>query len=423
MSSQVTPLEQRVSPIHRFAGAASAALGRVRGAPAWAMTIDEQAETLRELDAVLAGVTALHLEVLAAADRNDIGDKIGATSTAAWLAAETRQTRAHCHARLRLARALDNPVFEVTRTALAAGALTVEQARVIVAAVEDLPAAEVSDDDRARAQHHLVGLAAEHDAKLLRVFARRLFEVIAPEEADRREGEALAAQERRARERCGFGMRDNGDGTASGTFKLPVAQAQMLSKALQAHAAPRRTDPTEAVDADGNRLPYRVLLGRAFADLVEHLPLDRLPQAGGTAATVVVSTTLDALRAGIGAASLDTGERLSPGQARRLACGAGLIPAVLGTDSVPLDLGRRARLFNRHQRLALDLRDGGCTAAGCDRPAAWCEAHHDQPWSRGGPTDLAEGRLLCPHHHHLAHDDRYQAERLPDNRIRFHRRP
>jgi hypothetical protein len=49
-------------------------------------------------------------------------------------------------------------------------------------------------------------------------------------------------------------------------------------------------------------------------------------------------------------------------------------------------------------------------------------AHHDTPWSRGGPTDLTNGRLLCPFHHARAHDPAYRAERLPGGKVAFHRR-
>ncbi len=422
MPAQTTPLEERVNPIHRVVGELLGALREVREAPAWAMTPAEKAETLRELAVVEAQVAEVEMRTLAAADCDEIGAQTGAANTAVWLAVETRQTRTASHARLRLARALDLEVFTVTRQALAAGRLHVEQARVIVAAVEDLPSEEVSDGDRVKAQRHLIGLAAEHDAKTLRLLARRLWEVLAPEEAERREGEKLEAEERRARERCRFGIRDNGDGTMSGTFRLPSVQGQMLAKAVQALAAPRRTDPNAWIGPDGRRVRYAVLLGQAFCELVEHLPVDKLPQAGGLAASVIVTMDFDKLRAGVGAGCLDTGAEISAGQVRRLACGAGILPAVLDGTSQPLDLGRKDRLFNSAQRAAMAVRDGGCTAEGCDRPPAWCEAHHDHPWSQGGKTDLADGRLLCPHHHHLAHDDRFDKRVLPDNQIRFHRR-
>ena len=294
--------------------------------------------------------------------------------------------------------------------------------RVIVQAIEDLPADEVTDEQREHAQRHLIALAQEHDAKRLRILGRRVYEVLAPETADQREGETLEREERRARQRCAFSMRDDGDGTVSGWFRLPTLQAEMLGKAVQAFAAPRRTDPSAWLDEDGKRVPYRVLLGQAFAELVEHLPTHGLPQAGGVAASVVVTVPLDTLLNRAGAAALDTGGRISAGEVRRLACNSGIIPAVLGSGSMPLDLGRTTRLHTSGQRTAMALRDRGCTARGCDRPAAWCEAHHEHPWSEGGGTSVREGRLLCPRHHHMAHDSAYDMRRLPDGKLRFARR-
>jgi hypothetical protein len=71
----------------------------------------------------------------------------------------------------------------------------------------------------------------------------------------------------------------------------------------------------------------------------------------------------------------------------------------------------------------MGLRDRHCTADGCDIPAAWCEAHHHkQPWSKGGRTDLADGKLLCPFHHHRAHDPGWITSHQPNGSTSFHRR-
>ncbi len=139
-------------------------------------------------------------------------------------------------------------------------------------------------------------------------------------------------------------------------------------------------------------------------------------------ATVVVTMTLETLMGGLKAAQLDTGHRISPGLARKLACEAGIIPAVLGTKSQVLDLGRKTRFHTEPQRIALMLEQGGCTVQGCDAPPGMCHAHHDQPWSQGGTTDLTNGRLLCPRHHARAHDPAYETARLPNGKVRFHRR-
>ncbi|WP_457208669.1 DUF222 domain-containing protein, partial [Nocardioides sp. P5_C9_2] len=159
-----------------------------------------------------------------------------------------------------------------------------------------------------------------------------------------------------------------------------------------------------------------------FCALLEHLDPTRLPVHGGTATSVIITMDLEALKTGLGVATTSTGDRITAAEARRLACTAKIIPAVLGGTSEILDLGRSQRLYQAAQRRAMGLRDGGCRAEGCDIPAAWCDAHHLTPWSQGGNTDLEDGVLLCSHHHHRAHDDRYLHDRLPNGDLRFHRR-
>lgn len=170
------------------------------------------------------------------------------------------------------------------------------------------------------------------------------------------------------------------------------------------------------------RLPYAVRMGHAFCDLLEHLDPAALPVHGRTATTVMVTIGLEQLASGLGVASTGTGGRITAGEARRLACAADLVPLVLGGPSEVLDVGRAQRLFTPAQRRALAVRDGRCRAEGCDIPAAWSEAHHLEPWVPDGATDLANGVLLCSHHHHRAHDDRYRYERQRSGDLRFHRR-
>jgi hypothetical protein len=406
--------------ISRFTGALLDAFARVAEAPAWSMSPDEQRRTLVELNRVESMVSELRLRVLAEADRTGVGDASGASSSAAWLANATRQTRARTGADLRLAQALDDR-FAATRLALREGRLNGDQARVIVSCVDDLPD-DVDPTWRARAEAHLVDQAAHVDARTLRILGRRIFEVLDPEGADEHEGRKLEEEEHRARELTRLTMRDNGDGTHSGSFKIPDLHAAILRKALESLAAPRRVGKERFDPESGRKRPYPVVLGQALCDLLERLPKDRLPATAGGDATVVVTIDHDLLLRGIGAAVLDDGTRISASEARRLACEARIIPVVLGGDSVPLDVGRERRLYDRHQRIAMAGRDTGCTAVGCDRPPSWCEAHHDLPWSQGGPTDLAQGRLLCFHHHRLAHDDGFTKTRLPDGRVRFNRR-
>jgi hypothetical protein len=174
------------------------------------------------------------------------------------------------------------------------------------------------------------------------------------------------------------------------------------------------------VDGSTTVFDWRHRRGLAFAELLEHLPTDHLHTR--TAATVVVTIDHTVLTGALQAARLDTGDQLSAGEARRLACGAAILPAVLDSRSVALDLGRESRLFSRHQALALGLRHDTCAAEGCERPYAWCELHHRQPWATGGRTDLVDAVPLCHHHHQRIHDDTYHHRTLPDGSLRFSRR-
>lgn len=410
----------------RFARALDDAFDRVADTPAWSMTAEEQRHTASLLDRLDSRLAEVKMRVLAQADRAGAGTDSGATSTAAWLAYETRQTRARCSASVRLATELDES-FARSREALREGRVNLDQVRVIVDSVnllteeyEDLP-----PGTRDLAEKHMLDLAGEFDAVVLRRLGKRLFEVVCPEAADVAEGDRLAMEELRARRLAQLSMRDNGDGTTDGRFRLPTLHAELLKKALESLTSPRRLGEGRMDPETGKKLDYRTLLGHGFMELLEsHLDLTTMPSSqGGSPFTLVVTIGLDALTSGLGSASLDTGGRISAGEARRLACKAGIIPMVLNGDSVPLDLGREQRLFSKHQRLAMAHRYGGCAAANCDRPPGWVEAHHPEPWATGGRTDLANGLPLCPPHHHMAdHPDSWNMNRLPSGGVRFSRR-
>ncbi len=150
-----------------------------------------------------------------------------------------------------------------------------------------------------------------------------------------------------------------------------------------------------------------------------------LPAHGGTATTVTVHLDHDQLTAALeksGIATLETGDTITAAQARRLACQAKILPAVLGGKSEVLDLGRTRRLHTAAQRKAIRLQHRQCQSTGCTVPAAWCETHHPHAWSAGGKTDLDNAALLCSHHHHRAHDARYLTQLLANGDHRFTRR-
>ena len=130
------------------------------------------------------------------------------------------------------------------------------------------------------------------------------------------------------------------------------------------------------------------------------------------------TATSDPFALGVG--RLDSGELLSPSAVRRMACDARILPAVMGGDGQVLDLGRSRRLFTGPIRRALVLRDGGCAFPSCDRPPAWCEAHHVLSWLLGGATTVDNGVLVCRVHHRLLHEpDGWRVRLGPDRMPEF----
>jgi hypothetical protein len=213
----------------------------------------------------------------------------------------------------------------------------VDQAQAIVTAVEELPD-DLDHEVRSEAVATLVGYAADHDAKGLRVLGRRILEVVAPQVGEADEARLLAAEERETEATASFRMSDDGHGKCHGRFTIPALHGAMLKKALLAYAAPKHRTSVDGQASEPGR-PSAHRLGEALVEYLETYPVDRLPTTGGVSATVVVTMPVDTLMGGLKAAQLDTGHRISPGLARRLACRAGMIPAVLGSQSQVLDLG------------------------------------------------------------------------------------
>ncbi len=98
---------------------------------------------------------------------------------------------------------------------------------------------------------------------------------------------------------------------------------------------------------------------------------------------------------------------------RRLACDAEIIPAVLGTQSEVLDVGRLRRLVTPAIWTALVLRDRHCTFPGCRRPPLMCHAHHLTHWTDGGKTMIDNLALLCGHHHRVIHNTPWEIRLNP----------
>jgi len=403
-------------PILACAQVIGSALDEVAGVNPVFLTGGEKQTALVDLARARARLQALELRVLAVA--GDVGPDAGARSTGHWLAVATRDRPGATVAAERLAVALDGRWHQVAH-ALDTGGVNVAQAQVIAHALDTLPT-DLDPELIVKAEAYLVDQALLFGPRELRRLGEHLFEVIAPETAEEADYQRLLDQERRAAAATRVSFKDRGDGSTDLFARLPTPVANRLRTYLEAYTSPRR-----AALGEVDQLPAARRRGEAFCALLENLPDTGLPKHGGTATTVMITLPYEQLMSDLTTTTVvttSTGDRVTAGQARRLACQARLIPVVLGTDSEILDLGRSARLFTSAQRKALALRDRECTTEGCTIPAAWCESHHQDPWAKGGKTNLADGKLLCSFHHHRAHDPAWDTTHHPNGSTTFHRR-
>ncbi|RXZ48382.1 HNH endonuclease [Agromyces binzhouensis] len=219
--------------------------------------------------------------------------------------------------------------------------------------------------------------------------------------------DGVEPREERLRGERSLAMREDSAGMVHLHARLDPETAAPIKAAVEAlvRDALRRREPGAAdlapVIADQRSIPQ--IQADALAAIARHSLGCEQTLAPLAKTTVVVRLDHAALVDGLGAARIDGIEQpISATTARRMSADAEIIPMVLGGDGVPLDLGRSARLFSRAQRLALAERDGGC--ASCGQNIAYVDAHHIRWWERdAGPTDLANGVMLCSFCHHRVH--------------------
>lgn len=101
---------------------------------------------------------------------------------------------------------------------------------------------------------------------------------------------------------------------------------------------------------------------------------------------------------------------------RRMACEAEIIPVVLNSKGVVIDIGRASRLATRYQRKAIEAMYSHCAIPDCKVPIAQCQPHHIAYWRDDGPTDMNNLVPLCPQHHRNVHEGNWRLKLLAPNR-------
>jgi Domain of unknown function (DUF222) len=187
-------------------------------------------------------------------------------------------------------------------------------------------------------------------------------------------------------------------GTGVGNWICDPVSQEVIVTAIHAASRPQAGD---------SRSPAQRRLDGLVAVCEIALRSAELPETGGVKPHVTVVIDFATLLGlpGATAARLGFGTAISGAEARQIACDAEISRIITGPNGEVPDSGRSTRTFTAAQRHAIVARDRHCRWRGCDRPAAWCDAHHRIEWVAGGSTSVDNGALLCGRHHRRLHRD------------------
>lgn len=315
-----------------------------------------------------------------------------------------------------------------TSSALLDGSISATHAGHIAAAIADLqspstPEGAIDESTRGQAQALLLSAAcgdsthAGLDPTQVAKAALRLTATLDPSA-----GERLARDEDRRRELRAFTVVRESTGMWWAQGHLTGEAGQRVFDVVQAFAAPRPAadgtpDPRTAVMRMHDGLERAMGLLQAADGL--------MPGSHGSPNRLVISVPAQTLATHLGQRTGQSVGQLAelPGRwplsalsAQTMACDADLVAVLTGPDGSPLDVGDTIYQFPVRQRTAIIARDGHCAFGTCTAPPAWCHVHHLDAHSRGGPTSVTNGALLCGLHHRYVHANGLVG-RLVDGRV------
>ncbi len=239
---------------------------------------------------------------------------------------------------------------------------------------------------------------------------------------DEIDAEGIQGREEARRDRRSLRIGRRADGMGFAHWVLDPEAFAVVSEVYDRITSPRRGGPSFIADDESGRAQAVLDDARTTEQLASDVFTELLRQGaaadhsqllgdGPIGVRMLVAAHTLAQRGGAGWLEGHS-EAVSVATVERQACAAGTVTITVDDDGQPLNLGRERRLFSRAQRVALAARDAGCRWPGCERPPSWCEAHHIEHWQRdGGRTDVADGLLLCRHHHLLVHNNDWQITR------------
>jgi hypothetical protein len=386
---------------------------------------------------LIARLTTTHPSALGARSHNDVLATLLRVSKRD--AGRRLATAADLGPRHTLGGEILEPNWVHTAAAHARGDIGADHIKVIGEFFEHLPR-WIDPQTVAQAEANLADVARRHTPEELREAADMLLALLDPD------GEMPTDDEDRARKRGIYLGKQQADGMSEIRGWLDPQARATLEAVFASWAVPGKCNPADehpdtdtpdeapadegaavetpdvgtAAERDTRTLAQRrhdalTAMGRAM------LASGQLGQHHGLPATIVVTTTLDALEKGAGVATTAGGTRLPMSDVIRLASHAYHYLTVFDRHSeVPLYLGRTRRTASPGQWVVLYARDRGCTRPGCTAWGYDCQAHHArQDWARGGQTDITDLTLACHGDHRRITEQGWQTRVRADGRTEW----
>ncbi|NUT37410.1 MAG: DUF222 domain-containing protein [Hamadaea sp.] len=224
-------------PMAAAIGQVEAAVAVLSRAPLASLPDSAVSEQTRRVFDVMQVLSARFSALVHEADQRGIPGAEGAAGLTAWLAFGLAMSGPEAARQTKLARML--PSVPEVADALVAGEVNVEQARVIVQSVTELPH-EVGDLGRSQAARTLTKLAADERLRpeVLARHRRMILELVAPEIAEERLRKDLERAERCVHERRTFTVSPSGEGEYRVRGVLDAEMAAIINAALDPLAKP-----------------------------------------------------------------------------------------------------------------------------------------------------------------------------------------
>ena len=374
--------------------AAIAALGRVD----WSAQDDAGVNTAAvALQRRVNQVTAVALRPLAVMQRRDTYRRDGAVTAASWLRSRAGMDAAMAARLCTAARRLRN--LPLLRQAFVAGDVSLAH----VTAVTEAAVPNRYEAIRA-VEKPLVDLARVRAPRSLHAALRRVRDIADPDGSqtptlDHEDDPPFDAGPNDPR--LYWRQHRTLDGLVQGEYLVDPATGEALTVITDAFSKPDSPD----TPLSRRRSPAQKRVAAVQAALLALLDAGMAPAVQGNKAHLLMMvdllTVMGRDQAAVFTSELARTGRVSPSTIARLGIDAKITPVLTMGPYRVVAVGRTQRTLPAWLRPMLAMLHRRCRGPDCDRPASWCEAHHEEAWSDGGDTDLNATVPLCPNHHDL----------------------